>query len=156
MQIVYYSLSGHAERVARQLADMLDLPLFRIEDVRARKGVFGFLRSGYESRLRRIPAIRMSEPFTPDKAHVILVAPVWAGRMCSPLRAFCQQYAGKFASFSLILTHADPKTRFQEACAEIAAITGASRLVFESFCIDDIAPASVTALGAQLAGTVRD
>lgn len=156
MQIVYYSLTGHAERVARQLADMLDVPLFRIEDVRARRGVFGFMRSGYESRFAKTPAIRFADPYEPDPDHIVLVAPVWAGRMCSPLRAFCQQYAGKFASFSLILTHTDPKTRFHEACAEISAITGAKCQVFESFCIDDLAPAGVTAVGGLLSASARD
>jgi len=155
MQIVYYSLTGHAERVARQLADMLDLPLYRIEDTRQRKGAFGFIRSGYESRFAKSPAIRLDGGYQPDADHVILVAPIWAGRMCSPLRAFCQQNAGKFQTYSLILTHADAKTRFQEVCGEITAMTGARCQVFDSFCIQDIAPARITALGSQLAGTAR-
>ncbi len=156
MQIVYYSLTGHAERIARQLAEMLDVPLFRITDYRPRRGIFGFVRAAYEARKGSCPEIVMDEEFQPDPEHVVIVAPVWAGRMNSPLRSFSQKYSGRFPRFSLVLTHADPKTRFEEIDEEIRKITNAECLVFESFWIDDITPAGITALGSQLADTDRE
>ena len=155
MQIVYYSLTGHAERIARQLAEMLDVPLFRISDLRPRHGITGFIRAALEARRGKCPEITMDEAFVPDSRHIVLVAPVWAGRMNSPLRTFTQKYGKSVTRFSLVLTHADPKIRFEEICHEIVEITGAECLVFESFWIENINPAGITALGSQLAETDR-
>lgn len=153
MQIVYYSLNGTTEKIARQLAGKLDIPLYRIEDVSPRKGIFGFMRSGFESTFRICPKIRPIDDYQPDPEQVILLSPIWASRICSPMRTFCRQYAGKLPSFSLILTHLDPKNRFEEMKTEISTITGAGCQVFESFCAKTFTPEDIQSLGKRLEQT---
>jgi flavodoxin len=155
MQIVYYSNKGTTERLARQLASSLDLPLFRIEDVSSRQGTFGFIRSGFEASFRKCPRIRPMTGYEPDPKHVILMAPIWAGKMCSPLRTFCTQNAGKFQTFSLVLTHLDTKNRYETVSAEVENVLGAKCQVFESFCSNSIDQADVQKLISRLEENAR-
>ncbi len=149
MQIVYYSLNGTTEKVARQLASLLDLPLFRIEDVSSRRGFFGYMKSGFESVAKKTPKIRPIEDFEPDGDHLILLSPVWAGSMSSPVRTFCTLHAGRYADFSLILTHQDTKNDYATVQQEIATILGAKPDRFGSFCDKQIHPDDILALGRQ-------
>ena len=82
--------------------------------------------------------------------HVVLLAPIWAGSLCGPLRTFCKQNAGTFQTFSLVLTHMDPQKKFEEVAAEIEKITGATCKIFDSFCSKNVAPADVQALANRL------
>ena len=150
MQIVYYSLNGTTEKVARQLAAFLDLPLYRIEDVSSRKGFFRFIYSGFEARAKRKPKIRPIEDFTPDPDHIVLLGPVWAGNMASPVRTFCTQYTGRTDSVSLILTHQDTKNAYEFIHGEIAELLAAKPSVFGSFCDKQIQSEDVLALGKRL------
>lgn len=155
MQIVYYSLNGTTEKAARQLAGQLDLPLYRIEDATPRKGLFGFLRSGFEASTRKCARIRPIDEYQPDAEHVVLLCPVWAGSLSSPMRTFCTQYAGRFASFSLVLLHADPQKQFEEIRDEIALILGAENRVFGSFCNKSVRPDDIRQLAERLDQTVK-
>ena len=150
MQIVYYSLSGVTEKIARKLATQLGLPVYRIEDVRSRKGAFHFIRSGFEAKFKRTPRIKEMPNLKIKQDHVVLLAPIWAGSLCSPLRTFCKQNAGTFQTFSLVLTHLDPQKKFEEVASEIESITGATCKVFGSFCSKNVAAADVQALANRL------
>ena len=150
MQIVYYSLKGTNEKIARQLAAELDLPLHRIEDVSSRNGFFNFMRSGYESTFRRCPPIKAMADFQAGQEPVILLAPVWAGKICSPLRTFCTKYAGQFSTFSLVLTRSDPENKYEAMKDEVAKLLGAECQVFESYCAKSVTPSDIEALGAKL------
>jgi menaquinone-dependent protoporphyrinogen IX oxidase len=149
MQIIYYSLQGTTEKIARELATELDLPLYQIEDVYSRQGLFNFIRSGYEATFRRCPRIKKMDGFQPAQ-DVILLTPIWAGQISSPLRTFCKQNAGKFRSFSLILTHLDPQNRYEAMKEEVAKIMSANCQIFESFCAKTVSSADVKALSIKL------
>ena len=150
MQIVYYSLNGTTEKITCGLSTKFDLPLYRIEDLYSRKGIINFIRSGYEETFRRCPRIKRMESYQPDPEHVIHLAPIWAGQICSPLRTFCMQNVGKFRSFSLILTHLDPYNRYEEMKAEVAKFTHAKCQVFESFCSKTISSDDIQTLSLGL------
>lgn len=150
MQIVYYSLSGVTEKIARKLATQLGLPVYRIEDAGSRKGAFHFIRSGFEAKFKRCPRIKEMPNLKIKQDHIVLLAPIWAGSLCSPLRTFCKQNAGSFQTFSLVLTHMDPQKKFEEVAAEIESITGAKCRIFDSFCSKNVAAADVQSLSNRL------
>ena len=150
MQIVYYSLSGSTEKIAQTMSTQLGLPLCRIEDVSSRKGLFHFIRSGFEATFKICPRIKTTNSDNLDPEHVVLLAPIWASRICSPLRTFCKQNAGRFRTFSLVLTHLDPQNKYEGMKSEVAALTGARCQVFESFCSKTVRPADIQALCKRL------
>lgn len=87
--VVFYSYSGHARQDARWLAAALDADLDEIEEENPRPGggAAGF-RCVLDSLFRRRPAIRPLAKRATDYDRVILVCPVWAGRMAGPARTW--------------------------------------------------------------------
>lgn len=80
--------------------------MHEIEDVHSRKGPIGFLRSAFEAVKARTPPIK---PMAIDLSAydlVILGAPVWAGYMATPMRAFIAQNRGRLPRIALFCTMA--------------------------------------------------
>ncbi len=99
--IVFYSRSGSTEQVAQALADKLEADLEMIQDHTHRRGLVGFLRCGYEAVRKRTPQIDppRQDPSTYDL--VIIGTPIWAGRMCSPVRSYMQEQGSKFKQLAV-------------------------------------------------------
>lgn len=102
--IVYYSRSGVTAKVAAALAQACGADLERIQDVRPRTGMAGYLRSAWQA-LRRQPADITPAVHRPaDYAFVILGTPVWAGRMSAPMRSYIMQQREHFRHIGLFCT----------------------------------------------------
>jgi hypothetical protein len=86
--IVYYSRTGHTERVARMLAKATGGDLCAITEDRSRQGAWGYMRSVWQSTTGRQPAIH---PLGRDPAIADLVligTPIWGRHLSSPVRSF--------------------------------------------------------------------
>jgi flavodoxin len=93
--VVYYSLSGHAREAAREIARRLGGELEEITDPRKRTGFFGFMRSGMESSFNMCPAIHDPTKDPGDYQLIVVGAPVWAGKMASPIRAYLSRHGDR-------------------------------------------------------------
>ena len=86
--IVYYSLSGNTERVARDLATRLGADLEQIREPTNRRGFLGYLRAALDS-LRGTSVQLVGPVRNPrDYALTIVGTPVWAGRITPAARTF--------------------------------------------------------------------
>jgi len=56
--VVCYSRTGNTRLVAEKIAEGLNVELEEIMDKKDRKGVFGFLRSGYEAIFKKLTDIQ--------------------------------------------------------------------------------------------------
>jgi flavodoxin len=85
--VVYYSLSGNTERVAKELAARLDADLEQIREQANRRGFIGYLRAAYDS-LRANP-VQLIGPHTKagEYALTIVGTPIWAGKITPAARA---------------------------------------------------------------------
>lgn len=95
--VLYYSYTGKTDLVARAIAGATGAELRRIEEVRRRKGIFGFIRGGMEALKGKKTEIR---PIATDFAGsdlVFIAAPIWAGKIPPALNTFLDQadLAGK-------------------------------------------------------------
>lgn len=120
--LVVYSRTGTARAVGRQIARACGIRMHEIKDVRSRKGPLGFLRSIFEAVKARTPAIK---PMATDLSAydlVILGAPVWAGHMATPMRAFIAQNQGHLRRIALFCTMAG--SRSERALREMAEAAG--------------------------------
>nr|CCA83225.1 conserved hypothetical protein [blood disease bacterium R229] len=86
--IVYYSRTGTARQVAQLLAAQSGWALAEVGDVRPRAGFWGDVRCVLENVLHVRASYRYEGPALEDFAHVIAIAPVWMGRLASPMHAF--------------------------------------------------------------------
>ena len=90
--VVFYSRTGFTRRVAEQIAKRLQCDLCELREKRRREGALGYLRSIFEALTRREPELQEPGVDPSRYALVILGTPVWAGRVCSPMRAFLTRH----------------------------------------------------------------
>lgn len=91
--IVYYSRTGTAKQVAETLAAYTGWRQAEVRDEKPRAGLYGDLRCVLDILLHRTPAYRYEGPVPSDCAHVVVVAPVWLGRLAAPMRKFLLDHA---------------------------------------------------------------
>ncbi|MEJ8826977.1 flavodoxin [Variovorax humicola] len=86
--VVFYSHTGTSRKVAQLLCEQHGWTLAEITDELPRRGLPGYLRSVLDSMLRRHPPIRYDGPLPKSFDAVVLVSPIWAWRLASPMRSF--------------------------------------------------------------------
>ena len=111
--VVFYSMIGMTKEIAVHISEELDCDIEEIFDVKTRKGIFGFIKSGFESVFRIMPKIKKAE-LNPEKYDLTIIGtPIWAGNMASPVRAYIFQNnenIDKVAFFCTMQGNDDKKT----------------------------------------------
>lgn len=102
--VVVYSRSGKTLSVAKKVAEELDADLEVIEDKVNRKGVLGFLRSGYEALTKKLPPIAEPKRDPGEYELTVVGTPIWAGRMSSPVRAYLSRTKSRFKRVAFFCT----------------------------------------------------
>lgn len=120
--VVDYSRSGTTHRVAQAIAQACDADLEQIEDMKSRRGLWGWIRSGREA-MRGVPAEIQPQKRDPARYDlVVLGSPVWAGHVSSPMRGYLGQQPGKLARVALFVTEGG--SGGTKALAEMTALSG--------------------------------
>lgn len=130
--MVYYSRGGTTRQVAELIAAKLKCDIEGIQDVRSRKGLFGWLRSGREAMRKTLPEIRPTAKDPGQYDVVVLGTPVWASSMASPLRTYLTQNKGKFKRVAFFVTFGGSGTEgtlqgMTELCGQQPVATQALR-----------------------------
>jgi flavodoxin len=120
--VIDYSRSGNTHKVAEAIAGACGADLERIRDVKPRRGLWGWLRSGRQA-LKAVPGkIRPPRRDPADYGLVVLGSPVWVGHVSSPMRAYLGQQAGKLRRVALFVTEGGRGG--SKALAEMSALAG--------------------------------
>lgn len=91
--IVYYSMSGNTDYVAKYISDKIDADLIKIEPKKEypNKGIKKFLWGGKSAVMGETPALEQYE-FNSEKCDcIILETPVWASSFTPPIRTFIKE-----------------------------------------------------------------
>jgi flavodoxin len=120
--VVYYSLTGMTRIVAQQIASIGNCDVEEIVDVRPRRGMFGYLRSGFEAVAKIQPKIRPSGKNPASYDLVVLGTPVWMGRMSTPMRAYITKNRNCFRHIATFCTMG--QSGGKEVSADIEALCG--------------------------------
>ena len=84
--IVYYSFTGNNEALMLKLQERLNCDGIRIQTVRKRNG----LSILWDLTFKRKPKLQpYTIPFSKYE-HLILIAPVWAGKIATPMQTFLE------------------------------------------------------------------
>lgn len=102
--VVYYSRTGNTEGVASRIAADCACDIERIREPRPRDGLSGWLRSVYEVLTGKLPELLPTARNPGDYELVIIGTPVWAGRLCSPMRAYLDAHAAHFRKIAVFCT----------------------------------------------------
>lgn len=103
---VYYSRTGHTEKLVRDIAQELDCEVVKLEDGVNRKGLYGWITSGLQTVARKVPPVNelTTKHKLKDYDLVILATPVWAGRCSVPMRSFLIKNGDKLRNTAFIIT----------------------------------------------------
>ncbi len=96
--IVYYSFTQNNSVLAKYFQGKLGCDMLRIEEAKKRTGLTILL----DLLFNRKPKIR-EHNFTLNRYdHFILIAPIWAGKIASPLKTFLLQAGDAIHNYSFI------------------------------------------------------
>jgi len=84
--VLYYSRSGKSRKVAENIAQGLKADIQEIVPLKGYKGLFGFIRAGFQATKGKIPAIKPVDKDLAAYDLIIFGTPIWGSRMASPLR----------------------------------------------------------------------
>ena len=90
-KVVYYTRSGYTKTVAEKIAQRLGCELVQVTDNGNWKGFLGFLRGGYYSSTGKDVEITVHGKVDASD-ELIVVAPLWAGRVVPAMRVFFKTY----------------------------------------------------------------
>jgi flavodoxin len=96
--IVFYSFSGNNKVLARYLQKKIGADLQEIVELKHRTGFTILL----DLLFKRTPGIAPPNINWSQYDRVLLLAPIWAGRIASPLKAFLQRERKHIKSYSFI------------------------------------------------------
>lgn len=96
--IIFYSYSHNNLVLAGEILSRVGGTLYAIEEKRSRSK-FTIL---FDLMLNRVPAIKDYPYSSQQFDHYILIAPVWGGKIASPLRSFLLNHKSKISSYSFI------------------------------------------------------
>jgi len=96
--VAVYSRSGHTLNLAKKITEELGAELDIIVDKKKRKGIIGWFISGKDAVMQKKTEIEFSKN-PKDYDMIVLVTPVWAGRMTPAVRTYIIQNNIKEAAF---------------------------------------------------------
>ena len=96
--IAYFSFSGNNELLAKELQTLVQGDLYQISETNKRAGISILL----DVLFKRVPKIHKPDIDINQYDHVILVAPVWAGRLANPVKSFFKLEKDNIRDYSFI------------------------------------------------------
>ncbi len=100
----YYSRDGRTERVAKDVAGRLNADCEALIDHKNRKGILGWIRAGWDARLKRDTIISNVKKNPADYDITIIGTPVWAFAMTPAVRTYIKTFKNSFKDTAYIVT----------------------------------------------------
>ena len=102
--VVYFSRDGNTRKVAEKLAEKIGADIEEVTESKSRAGPLGWIRSGRESASGMVPEINPVKASVSEYDLVIIGGAMWAGTICSPVRAFLVKYASDIKQSAIFCT----------------------------------------------------
>ena len=96
--IVYYSHSGNNAKLAAELRDRIGCAMYEIKEQKKRKNLSIFI----DFLVKRDSRLAPVDFAVKDYGPVILLAPVWAGKIAAPMRTFIKKEKANLTDYSFI------------------------------------------------------
>ena len=104
--VVYFSRTGYSKIVAEKLATRLGCEKCEIVEKHPTTGFLGNLKATCQALGGKTPKISLNPPTLDlsSYSNVLVVGPVWAQHIASPVKTFLAQYLPKLSNYSIIYT----------------------------------------------------
>jgi hypothetical protein len=102
--VVYFSRTGVTKLVAKSIARAAHADIEALRETRSRRGVLGWLRSGYEGTYR-LSSHPLPLVHVPTDYDIVLVgSPTWNRALASPVRGFLEAHGARLSNVALFVT----------------------------------------------------
>jgi flavodoxin len=81
--LVYYSRTGNTHMIANTISESIKCDMEEIVEKDKRKGIIGYIKSGYQASRGKVVHIEDSKYEVSDYDLLIIGTPVWAGKCLS-------------------------------------------------------------------------
>lgn len=102
--VVYFSRSGHTQKIAEEIARSLGADLEAISDPTPRSGFAGYLRCGFEASFKRLVEIAAATHDPGEYDLVIVGTPIWDMSLSSPVRSYLHRYQDRLKAVAFFCT----------------------------------------------------
>lgn len=130
--IVYYSFSGNNELLAKELQARMNCDMIEVHEVNNRNGLTVLL----DILFNRTPTVIRPKVILSQYEHIVFLAPIWAGKIASPMRAFIRMEKQDIKTYSFISLCGDGGNK--KIPAELSKITGKNPLVTYELRVADL------------------
>lgn len=134
--VVCYSYTGTGLALARELCSQQGWQKAEIALVHPRSGKSGYWRCVLDSLLRSRPAIRYDGPLPRDFEAVVLISPIWAFRLASPMRSFIARRRDHLPEVAVISVMGGAGA--PNAVAEVGRLLGRAPIRSASFTMQEV------------------
>jgi flavodoxin len=135
--IVYYSNTHNNEILAHDLQKKLSCDILKIEEVGKRTGLTILL----DLIFHRSPKLKNHDVSLTHYTDFIFVAPIWAGKIASPLRAFLLKEKERVKSYSFISLCGGVKGQADKIKKELKTILHDDPKLVKELWINNLLPA---------------
>lgn len=134
--IAYYSFTNNNELLAKAIQKKLNCDIYRIEEPTKRTG----FRIMLDLILKRTPKIKPHPYSISAYEQCILMAPVWAGKVASPLRTFLLQEKNHINRYSFITICGGAPQQREKLIADLSELVGQRPTSVQELSINDLLP----------------
>lgn len=134
--IVYYSFTGNNQALAINLQKKLNCDLYRIREVKKRKPITILV----DLLLKRLPKVMKPTNDLRQYDHLIFIAPIWSGKIASPLRSFLVNERMDISRYSFVTVCSGRPHQQSWIMNELRKVLGKEPDIVEELCINDLLP----------------
>ena len=102
--LVYYSRTGNTRMIANTISENIECDVEEIVEKDKRKGIIGYIKSGYQASRGKVDHIEDSKYELSDYDVLIIGTPVWAGKMAVPVRTYLNKNMNKIPILACFCT----------------------------------------------------
>lgn len=134
--VVYYSHSGNNEKLALELRDRIGCDMYEIKEKKKRKDI-SILFDVLTKRNSRLAPLEFD---VSGYGPIILLAPIWAGKIAAPMRTFIKMEKDKLTNYSFITLCSGRTGQGEKILAELSSLTPKQPTTVSELWINNLLP----------------
>ena len=134
--IVYFSHSGNNVKLANELRDRIGCEMYEIKEKKKRKD----LSILFDVLLKRNSRLAPIDVDVSEYGPIILLAPIWAGKIAAPMRTFIKMEGDKLTDYSFITLCTGAKGQREKIANELSSLTAQKPTAVTELWINNLLP----------------
>lgn len=134
--IIFYSYSGNNQKLAIELQSRIGCELREIKEKKKRKNIAILL----DFLIKRDSRLAPMDVDLSNYGPVILLAPIWAGKIAAPMRSFIKNSKDDLSDYSFITICSGASGQREKIGAELLLLTSREPSALAELWINDLLP----------------